>query len=387
MVQLRILILSPALSPNDAITNDVLLQRELLRNQGFEAHAAAEFIDPRLADTVEPIQRVLSLLDSTDTWVIYHHGVYWAQGNSIIDRTRGPLYLRYHNITPAYFFQGRDPAAHYATEEGIRQTRTIVRTGKIRRYIGASNFNLQDLIDVGANPNSCIVVPPLHRIDEFASSTSDVEIAEKLQNDSRLKALFVGRMAPNKGHIHMVRTISRYVDLFGDQIVLNAIGDFSHGNPTYLREIEDTVNDHGISHQVNFVQKIPFSTLKAYYENSDLFLLLSEHEGFCVPILEAQSFGLPVITYGAAACPETLGPNQLVNTQMNYDWFATAINHVGKSCVLKQALAAEGFNNLKRFSGREIATTFFRALDLELREMKLASIPWLNASPANTPIP
>jgi glycosyltransferase involved in cell wall biosynthesis len=385
-LKLRILILSPAVSPNDAITNDVLLQRDLLRNQGFEAHAAAEFIDPRLAETVEPLHKVLTLLDSTDTWVIYHHGVYWAQGNSIVERARGPLFLRYHNITPAFFFQGRDPVAHYATEEGIRQTRTLVRTGKFRRFIGDSSFNIQDLIEIGAAPQSCFVVAPFHRIDEFGGTTSDPAIAAAMQKETRLKTLFVGRMAPNKGHIHLVRTISRYVDLFGDQIILNVIGDFAHGNPAYLRDIESTINEHGVSNQIHFVQKTPFSGLKAYYENSDIFLLLSEHEGFCVPILEAQSFGLPVITYGATACPETLGPNQLVHSHMDYDWFATALHHVSKTSQLRQSLIAEGHKNLQRFSGRTIASAFFRALDLELREAGLANIPWLNASPANTHI-
>jgi L-malate glycosyltransferase len=79
------------------------------------------------------------------------------------------------------------------------------------------------------------------------------------------------------------------------------------GMERYHGELRDLVRALDLEDYVVFTGHVSLSELVAYYRRADLFVSMSEHEGFCVPILEAMHFRVPILAYSAAAVPDTLG--------------------------------------------------------------------------------
>ncbi|NIR26507.1 MAG: glycosyltransferase, partial [Gammaproteobacteria bacterium] len=122
------------------------------------------------------------------------------------------------------------------------------------------------------------------------------ELGQRL-SDGKTNVLFVGRVSPNKGHVHLMNTVLYYRMLFDDNIRLVIAGHVSPHLTKYYAHLLRMARSLGISKNVEFWGKVTTRQLASLYRESDAYLLLSEHEGFCVPILEAQSQGLPVIAY------------------------------------------------------------------------------------------
>ena len=133
---------------------------------------------------------------------------------------------------------------------------------------------------------------------------SDTSLARDLKGT--LNLLFVGRVAPNKRQLDLVRIFDEYVRTCHANSRLFLVGS-SDGSEAYRDEILAEIADRGLGKLVTLTGKVSASQLATYYRSSDALLCASEHEGFCVPLLEAMSFGLPVVAYAAAAVPETLG--------------------------------------------------------------------------------
>ncbi len=166
--------------------------------------------------------------------------------------------------------------------------------------------------------------------------------------------MFVGRIVPNKGHKHLLRTVYYYKKYFDNNILLYIIGKWDNGLRKYNNEIYDLIDKLNLNDNVNIIDDCNFRDLHTYYSYCKVFLLMSEHEGFCVPIIEAQYHQLPVIALNKCAVGETLGNGQIMFDELDYLKFATAINVVLNNDNYKYFIVGNGIENLQKYNTESV---------------------------------
>ena len=205
----------------------------------------------------------------------------------------------YHNITPAQFFRGINDETYFLTKEGRA---ALKRAGdKIDLVLGVSPFNCRELEEIGFS--NAGVLPLLIDFEQFDGASDDATIEK--YSDGKKNLLFVGRILPNKKQEDLIRLFYYYKTYFNPDSRLILVGTASHA-PQYQAILEELVEELGIE-DVVFAGSVPQAELKAYFKLADFFVCMSEHEGFCVPLLEAMYHEVPVMGFASSAIPETLG--------------------------------------------------------------------------------
>ena len=87
---------------------------------------------------------------------------------------------------------------------------------------------------------------------------------------------------------------------------------------------------------VYFTGHIKFDEILAYYRTADVFVCMSEHEGFCVPLVEAMYFGVPIVAYDSSAIADTLGNGGILTEDKDPKLVAEIINRLvqDETCLL-----------------------------------------------------
>ena len=240
----------------------------------------------------------------------------------------------------------------------------IVQQG-IDLLLACSGYNAGEFVAEGFPEDKCRVLPPFNNMKYLDNVNADIGVLNRLIDD-KINVLFVGRMAPNKGHRHIICTAYYYKLLFGKKARFIITGSLDPSLKGYYNELVALVKRLDIKDMVEFTGKASLSELKAYYQGSHVFLLLSEHEGFCVPLIEAQYYNLPVIACESSAIKETAGENQLVFNDKNYEQLAAAVYTLTNSNEIRTYLIDEGKKNFRRFELEALKQKF---LDY-LRELK-----------------
>jgi len=352
------------LMENDAIGNDVCHQwRVLNRHQIpvviFTEEFAVNAMRPHIIDK----KKFLEMITNRDTTLIYHHGGNWTAGREILEKARCQLFIKYHNVTPPEFFTPYNQRYETYCSQGLEQTRYIAGLTKVTRFLCDSAFNGHCLSLVDADISKIETLPPFHKLDDFKPAGIDPLLAHELL-DGKINVLFVGRLVPNKGHHHLIKVIARYVERYDTDIRLNIVGGMDGDLKIYADELESLIKTNHLEENIHITGPVSFDALHTYYEYSHVFLLMSAHEGFCLPVLEAQSHGLPVIALDRCAVSETLGPNQVVFSNSDYQTFASAIHVLFHNDAYRQYLAQQGEKNIMRFSNQNIEKAFFNALGI-----------------------
>jgi glycosyltransferase involved in cell wall biosynthesis len=361
---MKYLLITPTLTQHDAVSNDVMGQHEFLIKEGHEVYLYAENFHQTMGHLVVSELLLDQLLSSQSTNLVYHHSIEWVIGFSMLVRFKGKLFIKYHNITPPEFFAPYDNFSEGITRNGRLQTKKIVKLEKTFRYLSDSLCNAEDLKEAGVADSMIRIVPPFHKVDKFNEISTNATLAERLSKSGGVKLLFVGRLSPNKGHIHLIQTVKRYIEVYGEDIELHLVG-LIWSIEKFLKPLEELVNQNRLGGHIYVHTKVSAQDLKTFYKYCDIFLLMSEHEGFCVPIVEAQFHGLPIIALDRTAVKETLGPNQILFEEINYNLFAAAVRSVAHNKEYRRYLVENGSRNVKRFDRDVIATQLMTALSGE----------------------
>ena len=272
----------------DAITNQMLSLRSHLRNLGFKSDIFAEHVDPGVSRDV----RYLSDYSCRGhQLLLWHH----SMGNNAVERLISlphDIAVVYHNVTPSEFFE--EPTAKYYSELGLAQLQILARRSKAA--LADSNFNRIQLLQAGAR--RVAVLPPVFNLDRFQ---------HRLGHPSRRNHdwLFVGRIVPNKGHIYLARAFAEFRKKHSRSSRLVLAGDLSY--EPYVRQVQAETVRLGISNLVWMPGKVSEAELVALMQTSGVYVSLSDHEGFGVPLLEAMAAGLPVVALASTAVAETMG--------------------------------------------------------------------------------
>lgn len=285
-----------ALSYGDAIGNEALRIQQILRGEGFESDIFAESVHPEMAGSAKKLwdyQRV----SSPDNLLILHFSI-GAGVSTYAYHLPDPILLIYHNITPARWFATFHQHLAGLCYHGRRELQAFAP--RTRLALGDSEFNRAELEAVGFHPTG--VLPLLLDPDRLEVDPSPVVL--EMFDDDKTNFLFVGRIIPNKCFHDLIKVFAFYQKFIDRNSRLLLVGEWV-GFEKYYEALVRMVDDLHLK-DVVFTGHVEDDDLVAYYEVADLFLCLSEHEGYCVPLVEAFRFGVPVMAADAGAVPETL---------------------------------------------------------------------------------
>lgn len=303
----RVVQIVSSLNFGDAVGNDVLAINRALTEAGYATGIFAKAIHKKIH---EPKAYLIDMLPelTPDDIVIYHYAAA-DEYQELIESLEAKVVLRYHNVTPPTFFAGYDEIAEKVTSEGLRQIEAM--KDAIDYGLTVSEFNKSDLQNMGYRcPIS--VAPILIPFDDYRQEPS-AKVIEKY-SDGRTNIVFVGRVAPNKRFEDVLDCFVEYKKKYDKNARLFLVGNYDEKNK-YYQYLKEHVENIG-AEDVLFPGHIPFDEILAYYKIADLFLCMSEHEGFCVPLVEAMFFETPIVAYASTAIPGTLnGAGALVESK------------------------------------------------------------------------
>jgi glycosyltransferase involved in cell wall biosynthesis len=288
----------PAAHRGDAVGDSARRMRDLLRGLGHNSDIFALTMDEDLAGDVLPFSDDAAARGDV---TIFHFALPSPMTEAFARLPRGRV-LQYHNVTPARFFAPYDPALFRLASIARQELATLV--GRVDLALGVSDYNRQELESLGFAPTGVLpLAVDWSRVTKPVSRPA----LEKVLDDEYVNFLFVGRIAPNKkieDHIRLAEHYKRYVDAFYRFIFVGKCDAV----PAYYSVIRSLMSEYKLL-QDRFIFTGPVSDeeLAVYYRRAAVYISLSEHEGFCAPLIEAMAADVPVLAYAAAAVPETLG--------------------------------------------------------------------------------
>jgi glycosyltransferase involved in cell wall biosynthesis len=272
----------------DAITQQMFTLRTTLRSIGYRSEIFAEHVAEALASEVKSIGNY----DGTaEDLLLVHHSI----GHTAFDEVllvRSVIVTVFHSITPARFFQ--DPDLREFIRLGLVQLRQLASRSVCG--IADSNHNRREMLDAGFCSVSVLPVRTDFSHGHASRAGRPADASDWL---------FVGRVVPNKRQVQLVEAFARYAAGFNSSAKLRLVGDLSMTE--YVSEVVSEIERRGLAGQVLLLGKVSETQLWNSYRRSGVFVCMSEHEGFGVPLLEAMASGLPVIASDHAATPETMG--------------------------------------------------------------------------------
>jgi len=356
----RIAILTPSLSTADAVSNDILGMFDVLTKDGNDVRVFAEshsLMHPAISD----LARLRNFLKSPTDVLLYHHSRGWDPGLQLLNELRCRRVIRYHNVTPAKFFVGFSVTDQELCERGRRELIEIA-AAQCDLYLSASAFSMHELIEIGAAASRSFVVPPFHHIDRLSKITADPETLKKYSGDTA-NILSVGRVVPHKNIHHLIEVFAHYHYDYNKNSRLIIVGKGGEGLNSYSKLVHGAVQKLGLTNNVVFTGGVSDEVLKAYYLVAGAFVTVSEHEGFCVPLVEAMSMKLPVTAYASTAIPETLGNAGIVWPERNPRLIAETVDRFVKDNSVRNALGQRGRRRYQTmFSNEKIERTFLQAM-------------------------
>jgi glycosyltransferase involved in cell wall biosynthesis len=290
----------------DAIGHEVMGVQRVLRQAGYDSEIFVETADPRLEDLTLDYREMVGTVADDD--VLIHHFSIGSRASRTAYALPGRMVLIYHNITPPEYFLGVHKDLVKLCFRGRRELTAYI--DRCSLALGDSEYNRAELEALGFRRTAVLpVVPDLSHLDVAPRRALAAEFDDEWTN-----ILFVGRVIPNKKFENVIRAFHAYRARHNPRARLLLVGSYS-GFERYLAMLHALVAQLGTP-DVHFLGHVSNEELSALYDVADLFLCASEHEGFCVPLIEAFYKRVPVLAYAATAVPATMdGGGVLYDTQ------------------------------------------------------------------------
>lgn len=351
----------PMLEPG-AVGAHVLAVQRLLGDMGLESVIFAEHTRGPIGEHASPVGDYgRSVPARPDDVVLYHVAI--GSGVADLVRERAPrLVLDHHNITPAEFWTGWAPEVVPAVTWARNQLAELVPRAELG--IAHSRYSEGELVELGCRRTA--VVPVLADLDGMGAAVDEAALG-RLRHPAPVW-LFVGRLAPNKAQQDLVKAFSVYRRVYEPSAVLRIVGGSS--SPRYLEALQDFVAALGLVDAVELTGSVSDGELAAHYAAADVLVCVSEHEGFCVPLLEAMHHRLPIVAFDSTAVGETIGDGGLVLPGKSPGLVAAAVARVLGDRSTRDALIDAGQRRLAELSPAATRQRYRQAL-----ETVLGSVP------------
>lgn len=346
--------------PANAVTKDALALRPLLRRFGPSEVFSFHRPDPGVPD-VAPLGAYerRPAPPSGETVLVLHS---WFDHAGVVRFLEGRperVLLRYHGGAQPEQFERFDPRfarTLRAAREEIRGLRH-----RVDGVLTASRHNADELRGLGFE--RVAVVPP---VEDMTALT-----AEPPGDGSALPATdgpvvtFVGRLAPNKAHELLIQAFHVLKTYLCPTAHLVLAGE-RRFHAVYRLALERYVAELALP-DVHFTGGLTNAALADLYRRSDVFLCMSRYEGFCVPLVEAMAFGVPVVAWGVTAVGETVGDAGVVLDEPRPALAAEAVARVLADAALRARLRARADARLREFDAAAVGRRMVASIEAVLR--------------------
>jgi glycosyltransferase involved in cell wall biosynthesis len=337
----------------DAIGHEVLAIQRVLRAAGYDSEIFVETADWRL----EPLTRDFrELVDFShpDNLLIHHFSI-GSKASRTAFALPDRMALIYHNITPPEYFIGVHRTLARECFHGRRELRAYA--DRCDLALGDSEFNRQELEALGFPRTAVLpVIPELSHLDR----TPDWLVAKDFDDDWT-NILFVGRVIANKKIENLIRYFHAYHTLINPRSRLLVVGAQS-GFKRYLASLLQLTATLDAS-QVHFIGHVSDEELVAFYEVADLFLCASEHEGFCVPLVEAFYKQVPVLAYAATAVPSTMDGAGVLYDEQDPVYVAALMDGILSNPDLQDRIVEGQLAAVERLRAKDFTGTLLGFVD------------------------
>ena len=322
----------------DAITNAMLLTRRLLREQGYRSEIFVEHLDPLLANELRPLDEMP--LHGEYVLIVRH-----SMGFEAFDRVAAlpaPKILIYHNITPPDLLAEMPALRHYAQlgREQLARWRPLVRGA-----LGDSEYNAVELRRLGYDgAQACML------LFDVAALRARAAVKSAACRTGAFTILSVGRITPSKGQDDLVAAYAKFRREFDVPSRLVLVGRHDGAGQAYLATLRDRMAAEGLEAHVTLTGLVADDELHDWYSAADLYVSLSRHEGFGVPLVEAMAYDVPVLALPAGAVPYTLAGHGELLPDPGPATVATAMAGLARDPSRRTMLAERQRRSLDRFT-------------------------------------
>lgn len=347
---MRIFQLLPVIAFGDAVGNDTRALKNALIEAGYETEIYADVVDSRLPKETAQRYDMMPKLEKDDV-IIYHLST-GHKMNSMLEKYPCRKIIMYHNVTPARYFAGYNRDGYENCRQGIRAAKMMKDVAEF--CFADSQYNKEELISYGYKCD-VEVLPILIPFEDYKKEPNKKTV--KKFSDGKTNILFTGRIVPNKKQEDLITSFYYYNRFINKESRLILAGSYA-GMEKYRDQLIRYAEELGIEDNVFFSGMSKFDDILAYYTVADVFLSMSEHEGFCVPLVEAMCFKIPVIARDTSAIAGTLGGSGILLPDNNPMVAAEMINRVVTDEKLKKDIIHNQDIRLKDFDNRIIQKQF-----------------------------
>jgi len=328
-----------SLSYGDAISDEMLEIQSVLREKGHNSDIFIRFYEPRMAKYIRDFKEYQSL-SSPDNVVIFHFSI-GSPVSKMFFRIPDKKIMIYHNITPYGYFLDYHRILTRECYKGRLEIKLFV--DKVDLALGDSEYNRQELERLGYRNTG--VLPLLLNLDKFDSSGDPV--VRQIYNNGKWTILFVGRVIPNKKFEDVIKVFSFYKKFFNPNSQLILAGDY-RGMERYCYALQNLI-DRLETQDVHLTGHVDFRELVSYFKLANVYLSMSEHEGFGVPLLEAFHNKIPVVAFKAGAVEETMNGGGVLLTEKDCLRTAVLLDMIHKDKNFREDIIAHQLHALKKY--------------------------------------
>jgi len=336
------------LNYGDAISGEALTIKRLLEAKGIVSNIYTVNTHERLTsyarnykDLAEDLRQAAKAGEHVA--IVLHYSIASPLNDLFVELEGVAKVFLYHNITPPEWFANYNKRVVADLIKGRAEMPRVLAAADI--ILADSSFNAEELNEQGFNDVRTL---PLALDTEKWNIAANPGIAGILKHNSRKNVLHVGRIAPNKCIQDIIKAFYFYHHKIEQNSHLWLVG-IDNDTEIYSFELKRMISEFRLKDAVTFARGVSDGELKSFYENSDVYLCMSEHEGFCLPLIEAMSFGIPVIAFESGAVPETVGNAAILVKEKVPHLLAELIDSLVTDVELRQNLIKSGHANVSRF--------------------------------------
>jgi len=349
----------------DAIGHEVLGIQRVLRGAGYDSEIFVQTADPRLENLTQDY-RDLTEASHPDNILIHHFSI-GSRASRMAYALPDRMALIYHNITPPEFFVDVNKELVRLCFRGRRELGLY--KSRCDLALGDSEYNRQELEALGFAPTGVLDVVPGF---DHLTGPADYTFAGAFDDDW-VNLIFVGRVIPNKRIEDVIRFFHAYKTYFNPRSRLLLVGAHS-GFERYLTMLHNFIARIG-ARDVHLIGHVTNEELTAYYELADAFVCASEHEGFCVPLIESFHMGVPVLAYAATAVPSTMDGAGVLYTSKDPLRVAGLINAIVDDPAVSERIVNGQYEALDRLAAKDFAGTLLNHMDRLIASPRRAHPP------------
>jgi glycosyltransferase involved in cell wall biosynthesis len=332
----------PSFAPRDAIGGHARHVQRALRDAGFESKLYVGEAREAGPSEVEDYRTFDG--GQGPTWLLYQLSTGSLMAEFLQARPE-PRIVDYHNVTPSAFFAAWEPVVARELAAGRNQMEELAAGTALG--LADSAFNRAELDDAGYRRTA--VLPILLDLAAFDTEVDEGRLEQLLaaRAGGGADLLFVGRISPNKCQHDLIKALAAYRRLYDPQARLHLVGGSS--SHAYWKVLHQYAEHLELAGSVHLHGSVSPAELAAHYRAADAFVCLSEHEGFCVPLLEAWHHRLPVVGFATTAVPETMAGAGLVLPAKDPVTVAAAVHRLLSDAGHRERMVAAGLARLADF--------------------------------------